>query len=588
MKKSNLKKFQELLIKHNIDLFMIPTSDYHNSEYIDEYFKVREFLSSFTGSAGTLLVSQNNAYLFVDGRYFVQVEKEVNKDEITIMKIGEKGVPSLFDFICDYLNDNQTFAFDGKVCSFNFIELVKENLPNVKIISNSNLINEVWINRPNLPCYSLFKIDEYTGVTTNEKIKIIRENMKKENINIHLITSLDDIAYILNLRGHDIKCNPVFLSYLLITNEEVTLYIDSHKLRDDIKTYLSNNNIKTKEYFDIYLDIKKINDSQILLDTKVVNYELCNLLRNNKIFDKTNPSSLMKCIKNDTEIKNLHLAHIYDGIAMLDTMIFVKNIKKEEYIYDEYEIGQIVDYNRTKQPYFIENSFNPIVAYKENAAMAHYNAKKNKCKKIKGNGLLLIDSGGQYYLGTTDITRTFVIGKINKQLKKHFTLVLKAMFNLANAKFIKGTSGTTLDAIARNTLWNENLNYNHGTGHGVGYCLNVHEGPNNFRYNSPFNPLILEGMTTSDEPGIYIENSHGIRHENILLTIRDQENEMGNFLKFETLTLCPFDIDGLDLSLLSKQDKKYINDYHKLVFNKLSPYCNENQLKYLTLYTRKI
>ena len=504
------------------------------------------------------------------------------------MKIGEKGVPSLFDFICDYLNDNQTFAFDGKVCSFNFIELVKENLPNVKIISNSNLINEVWINRPNLPCYSLFKIDEYTGVTTNEKIKIIRENMKKENINIHLITSLDDIAYILNLRGHDIKCNPVFLSYLLITNEEVTLYIDSHKLRDDIKTYLSNNNIKTKEYFDIYLDIKKINDSQILLDTKVVNYELCNLLRNNKIFDKTNPSSLMKCIKNDTEIKNLHLAHIYDGIAMLDTMIFVKNIKKEEYIYDEYEIGQIVDYNRTKQPYFIENSFNPIVAYKENAAMAHYNAKKNKCKKIKGNGLLLIDSGGQYYLGTTDITRTFVIGKINKQLKKHFTLVLKAMFNLANAKFIKGTSGTTLDAIARNTLWNENLNYNHGTGHGVGYCLNVHEGPNNFRYNSPFNPLILEGMTTSDEPGIYIENSHGIRHENILLTIRDQENEMGNFLKFETLTLCPFDIDGLDLSLLSKQDKKYINDYHKLVFNKLSPYCNENQLKYLTLYTRKI
>lgn len=588
MKKSNLKKFQELLIKHNIDLFMIPTSDYHNSEYIDEYFKVREFLSSFTGSAGTLLVSQNNAYLFVDGRYFVQVEKEVNKDEITIMKIGEKGVPSLFDFICDYLNDNQTFAFDGKVCSFNFIELVKENLPNVKIISNSNLINEVWINRPNLPCYSLFKIDEYTGVTTNEKIKIIRENMKKENINIHLITSLDDIAYILNLRGHDIKCNPVFLSYLLITNEEVTLYIDSHKLRDDIKTYLSNNNIKTKEYFDIYLDIKKINDSQILLDTKVVNYELCNLLRNNKIFDKTNPSSLMKCIKNDTEIKNLHLAHIYDGIAMLDTMIFVKNIKKEEYIYDEYEIGQIVDYNRTKQPYFIENSFNPIVAYKENAAMAHYNAKKNKCKKIKGNGLLLIDSGGQYYLGTTDITRTFVIGKINKQLKKHFTLVLKAMFNLANAKFIKGTSGTTLDAIARNTLWNENLNYNHGTGHGVGYCLNVHEGPNNFRYNSPFNPLILEGMTTSDEPGIYIENSHGIRHENILLTIRDQENEMGNFLKFETLTLCPFDIDGLDLSLLSKQDKKYINDYHELVFNKLSPYCNENQLKYLTLYTRKI
>lgn len=588
MKKSNLKKFQELLIKNNIDLFMIPTSDYHNSEYIDEYFKVREFLSSFTGSAGTLLVSQNNAYLFVDGRYFVQVEKEVNKDEITIMKIGEKGVPSLFDFICDYLSDNQTFAFDGKVCSFNFIELVKENLPNVKIISNSDLINEVWINRPNLPCYSLFKIDEYTGVTTNEKIKIIRENMKKENINIHLITSLDDIAYILNLRGHDIKCNPVFLSYLLITNEEVTLYIDSHKLRDDIKTYLSNNNIKTKEYFDIYLDIKKINDSQILLDTKVVNYELCNLLRNNKIFDKTNPSSLMKCIKNDTEIKNLHLAHIYDGIAMLDTMIFVKNIKKEEYIYDEYEIGQIVDYNRTKQPYFIENSFNPIVAYKENAAMAHYNAKKNKCKKIKGNGLLLIDSGGQYYLGTTDITRTFVIGKINKQLKKHFTLVLKAMFNLANAKFIKGTSGTTLDAIARNTLWNENLNYNHGTGHGVGYCLNVHEGPNNFRYNSPFNPLILEGMTTSDEPGIYIENSHGIRHENILLTIRDQENEMGNFLKFETLTLCPFDIDGLDLSLLSKQDKKYINDYHELVFNKLSPYCNENQLKYLTLYTRKI
>lgn len=588
MTKSNLKCFQELLISSNIDLYLIPTSDYHNSEYIGSYFKTREYLTSFTGSAGTLLVSQKNAYLFVDGRYFVQVEKEVNKEEITIMKIGEIGVPSLLDFICDYLKDNQTLAFDGKVVSYKLIKSIKERLPKINIKSNKDLLDEIWENRPSLPCEQLFKIDKFVGVSTSEKIKIIRDKMKENNCNIHLITSLDDIAYILNLRGNDIKNNPVFLSYLLLTDDKVILYIDSQKISNDIKEYLNSNDIIIKDYFEIYEDVKQINDSTILLDSNVVNYELCNLLKNNIIIDKINPSTLMKCIKNETEINNLKLAHIYDGLAMLDTMIFVKNIKNEEHVYDEFEIGQIVDNNRKKQPYFIENSFNPIVAFNENAAMAHYSAKKDNCKKVNNNGLLLIDSGGQYYLGTTDITRTFVIGKATSTMKKHFTLALKSMFDLANAKFIKGTSGTTLDAIARSPLWKENLNYNHGTGHGVGYCLNVHEGPNNFRYNSPLNPIILEGMVTSDEPGVYIENSHGIRHENLLLSMKDTENEFGNFLKFETLTLCPFDIEGLDLNLLSKDDIKNINEYHQMVYDKLSPYCSENQLKYLASFTRKI
>lgn len=588
MTKSNLKCFQELLISSNIDLYLIPTSDYHNSEYIGSYFKTREYLTSFTGSAGTLLVSQKNAYLFVDGRYFVQVEKEVNKEEITIMKIGEIGVPSLLDFICDYLKDNQTLAFDGKVVSYKLIKSIIEKLPKINIKSNKDLLDEIWKNRPSLPCEQLFKIDKFVGVSTSEKIKIIRDKMKENNCNIHLITSLDDIAYILNLRGNDIKNNPVFLSYLLLTDDKVILYIDFQKISNDIKEYLNSNDIIIKDYFEIYEDVKQINDSTILLDSNVVNYELCNLLKNNIIIDKINPSTLMKCIKNETEINNLKLAHIYDGLAMLDTMIFVKNIKNEEHVYDEFEIGQIVDNNRKKQPYFIENSFNPIVAFNENAAMAHYSAKKDNCKKVINNGLLLIDSGGQYYLGTTDITRTFVIGKATSTMKKHFTLALKSMFDLANAKFIKGTSGTTLDAIARSPLWKENLNYNHGTGHGVGYCLNVHEGPNNFRYNSPLNPIILEGMVTSDEPGVYIENSHGIRHENLLLTVKDTENEFGNFLKFETLTLCPFDIEGLNLNLLSKDDIKNINEYHQMVYDKLSPYCSENQLKYLASFTRKI
>lgn len=590
MKKSNLKRFQELLINENIDLYLVPTSDYHNSEYIGDYFKTREYLTNFTGSAGTLLISKDNAYLFVDGRYFVQVEKEVNKEEITIMKIGQPGVPNISDFIASYLHNNQTFAFDGKVINYNTIKVIKEKLcdKNITIISDIDLVNKIWKDRPSLPLLPLFSIEEYAGCSALDKINKIKEEITINKCDTHIITSLDDIAYILNLRGHDIINNPVFLSYLIISNDKVILYINKEKLREDIISYLNVNNIEIKDYFAFYEDIKKLNNKNILLDSSVVNYLTYSLLSNNKIIDKPNPSSLMKCIKNDMEINNLRQCHILDGLAMLNTMIFIKNIKNYDEIFDEYEIGKIVDYNRSLQPYFIENSFNPIVAFKENAAIVHYSAKKDKCKKIKGNGLLLIDSGGQYYLGTTDITRTFVIGKVNKQVKRHFTLVLKAMFNLTNAKFIKGTSGTTLDAIARNTLWNENLNYNHGTGHGVGYCLNVHEGPNNFRYNSPFNPQILEGMTTSNEPGLYIENSHGIRHENIILTIKDSNNEFGEFLKFETLTLCPFDLDGLDLSLLTKQDKKYINEYHEYVYNKLSPYCDEEQLNYLNKFTRKI
>ncbi len=595
MNKSNLKQFQELLIKNKIDLYIVPTSDFHHSEYVDDYFKCREFLSNFTGSAGTLVVTQNNAYIFVDGRYFVQVEKEVNKNEITIMKLGEKNVPSTIEFIINYLEDGQTIAFDGRVNDCKTINIIKNMLANKKItyLSNIDLVDEIWNNRPSLPILPLFRIDEYAGCNTQNKLTKIRNMMEDKGATTHIITSLDDIAYTLNLRGHDIPCNPVFLSYMLINKNEVILYINKEKLSKEISEYLKENNIIIKDYFALYEDIKAINNERILLDSTAVNYLIySSICDSNEIIDDYNPAMLMKAVKNDIEINNLRQCHILDGLAMLDFMIFIKNIKNEKRIYTEYEIGELIDLLRAKQPYFIENSFNPIVAYKENAAMAHYSAKKKGSKKIQGNGLLLVDSGGQYYLGTTDITRTFVIGKINKEIKRHFTMVLKSMFNLSSAKFLKGCSGLSLDSLARTPLWNENLNYNHGTGHGVGYCLNVHEGPNSFRYKSiggGKDSLPLEiGMTTSDEPGIYIENSHGIRHENVLLTVKDIDNEYGSFLRFETLTLCPFDLEGLDLKILTLEDKNRINEYHKHVYEKLSPYCDETQLKYLEKFTKNI
>lgn len=595
MIKSNLKKFQELLVKNNIDLYIVPTSDFHHSEYVGDYFKCREFLSNFTGSAGTLVVTQSNAYIFVDGRYFVQVEKEVNKDEITIMRLGEKDVPSTGKFIIDYLKNNQTLAFDGRVNDYKTISTIKKMLSNKKInyITDIDLIDKIWNNRPSLPLLPLFSVDEYCGENATSKLNKIKNKMKEKGATAHIITSLDDIAYTLNLRGHDIPCNPVFLSYMLIDNDNVILYINKEKISKEINEYLKEHNVIIKDYFALYDDIKKIKNEKILLNSSSVNYLIySSICDNNEIIDDYNPAMLMKAVKNEVEINNLRQCHILDGLAMLDFMIFVKNIKNEDKVYNEYEIGKFLDLLRAKQPYFIENSFNPIVAYKENAAMAHYSAKKKGSKKVQGNGLLLVDSGGQYYLGTTDITRTFVIGKISKEIKRHFTLVLKAMFNLSSAKFLDGCSGLSLDVLARTPLWNENLNYNHGTGHGIGYCLNVHEGPNSFRYRSISgvkNPPTLEvGMTTTDEPGIYIENSHGIRHENVLLTINDTENEYGSFLKFETLTLCPFDIEGLDMKLLSNEDKHRINEYHKKVYEKLSPYCNEIQLQYLTKFTKNI
>jgi len=595
MKKSNLKKFQELLIKRNIDLYIVPTSDFHNSEYVGDYFKCREYLSNFTGSAGTLVIGQKDAYIFVDGRYFVQVEKEVNSNEIKIMKLGEPNVPSLISFIVDHLKENQTLAFDGRCMNYQIIsEIINlTSNKNIKIISNEDLVAKIWKNRPQIPCSPLYSLASFCGESSINKIKIIRNKMKDKNTTTHIISSLDDIAYILNLRGYDIPCNPVFLSYLIITLDEVILFIDNNKISKDIFEYLKDNNILIKDYDMFYNYLETIKNEKILLDTNIANYQIYSLIsKSNSIISDTNPSLFMKSIKNEKEIENLRLCHIYDGLAMLDFMIFVKTIKENEKIYNEFDLGEYLNALRAKQDYFIENSFNPIIAYQENAAMMHYSAKNKGSKKIKGNGLLLVDSGGQYYLGTTDITRTLVIGKVNKLLKRHFTIALKSMFNLSNAKFLYGCNGHSLDILARGPIWDEGLDYKCGTGHGIGYCLNVHEAPNGFRYKKVVDRNdsgVLEiGMTTTDEPGIYIENSHGIRHENVLLTIKHSQVENDLFLQFETLTLCPFDLDGLDKSLLTKIDKERINNYHQMVYDKLSPYCNEIQLEYLTKFTQKI
>ncbi len=588
-----IENLQSLMKENNIAIYILPTSDYHSSEYIGDYFKCREFMSNFTGSNGTLVVCLESAYLFTDGRYFIQAEHELKNTGITLMKMGEIGVPTLEEFVENKLNYNENIGFDGRVITTSqaqeFEKIVSRK--NGSLIFDNDLVDKVWKNRPDLSKKKVFPLDiVYSGKSTKDKIKEICLELEKKGAKSNLITSLDDIAWILNLRGDDITFNPVFLSYLIInTSSKHQLFVDKNKLNDEIIKMLEKDDIIIHEYNEI-LDFVKCIKDPILIDPNKVNYTLYKNL-NTKIIKSDNPSLLLKAIKNDVEIKNLKQAHLFDGIALTKFMYWLKkSIGKVEM--DEISVANKLLEFRKLNPHFIEPSFNTICAYNANAAMMHYSATNDSYSKIEKEGMLLIDSGGQYYEGTTDVTRTFILGPVSNEFKIHFTTILQSVLNLASAKFLYGVRGTNLDILARGPIWDLMIDYKCGTGHGVGYLLNVHEAPNGFRWKSVperNDSCILEaGMITTNEPGIYLENQYGIRHEQEMLCVEFEKNEYGQFLGFETITLCPIDLEGIIPEILTPKQKAQINEYHTNVYNKLLPYMNEDEKKWLKNITRKI
>lgn len=589
-----IKKFQELMQQNNFDAYIVPTADYHNSEYISDYFKGRAFLSGFTGSAGTLVVLKTRAYLWTDGRYHIQAEKQLENTGIILMKQGLPDVPTIFEFLRKKLKANEVLAFDGKVLNANFVLELKKNINDKVIIkSDVDLLNDVWVDRPSLPFSIIYKLDPFfTGKTYEDKLNEIHEIMKESRTDTFILSSLEDQAWLYNLRGNDINHTPVFLSFTIITLDHTILFVDTNKIDLMVERYLDDNEITVKPYSDIYDMLLGLRGKSILIDLKNTNYQVySSIYKNNKLIDAQNPTILLKAVKNETEIKNIKLAHVKDGVAFTKFMQYVKSY------YGKVEMSElsVSDYLQTLREQtsgFVDLSFNTICGWKEHGAMMHYSATKDSNYTLDDSSFLLIDSGGHYLEGTTDITRTLALGEITDEMKLHFTTVLKSVIALTNAVFLKGCKGLNLDILARGPIWKLLLDYKCGTGHGVGYLLSVHEAPNGFRWQivpeRNDSHEFVPGMVTTNEPGIYLENKYGIRIENELLCVNKGSSEFGDFLGFETLTIAPIDLDAINPDLLNQEEKEWLNSYHIMVYNTLSEYLDPTEKEWLLKYTRKI
>lgn len=541
-------------------------------------------------------MTMEEAGLWTDGRYFIQAEKELEGSTIKLFKMGEEGVPTTEEYLYESLKEGKTLGFDGRViCAKEGINLEKKLAKkNIKIVYDYDLVGMIWNDRPDLSTAKAFLLDvKYAGETFSSKLNRVRESMKEKNANVHVITTLDDIAWLFNIRGGDVKFNPVVLSYALITLDKVYLFVDKSKLNEEILNELSKENVEIKPYNDIYEFIKTLDkNDKILLDSTKINYAILNNIPSEvEKVDEFNPTMFMKAQKNPIELENIRNSHVKDGVAFTKFMYWLKNnVGKIEI--SELSASKKLEDLRREQEGFIEPSFGTIAGYRDHAAMMHYSATKESDAKLEASDLFLIDSGGQYFDGTTDITRTIALGKINDELKKHFTAVARGMINLSMAKFLYGVRGYNLDILARRPMWNMGIDYKCGTGHGIGFLLNVHEAPNGFRWRiipDRFDSAVLEeGMVTTNEPGIYVEGSHGIRTENELVVRKAEKNEYGQFMEFEVVTLAPIDLDAIDPEEMNKEEKAYLNWYHELVYNKVSPFLTEDEKAWLKEYTKAI
>ena len=596
MVKQRIENIRDLMKEKNIYAYIVPSSDYHQSEYVGDYFKSREFMSGFTGSSGTLIISMDEAGLWTDGRYFIQAENELKDSGIKLFKMGEEGVPTIEEYLLEKLPKNSTLGFDGRVMSVKEGQSLANKLAfkGINIEYKYDLVNDIWEDRCSLPTEKAFLLGvEYSGESFSDKLYRIRAVMKEKKATTHILASLDDIAWLFNIRGRDVKSNPVVLSYAVISIDSVYLFIDKNKIGEDIRSELSKENVQIKGYEEVYEFIKNIDENEVvLIDTSKVNYAIySNIPSNVQKIEERNPSILFKSIKNEIELKNIRNSHIKDGVAFTKFMYWLKNnIGKIEIT--EISATQKLEEFRREQDKFIEPSFSTIAAYKDHAAMMHYSATEESNYKLEPRDLFLVDSGGQYFDGTTDITRTIALGPIPENVRKDFTNVVRGMIRLSKAKFLYGCRGYNLDILARGPLWEEGIDYKCGTGHGIGFVLNVHEGPNGFRWkvreDIDDTCILEEGMVTTNEPGVYVENSHGIRIENEIVVRKAEKNEYGQFMDFEVITFAPIDLDAIDESIILKDEKVYLNNYHKQVYDKISPYLNEEEKQWLKTYTREI
>lgn len=584
-----IEKLRYFMRENNINGYIITLSDFHNSEYPCDFFKGVEYLSGFTGSNGTIFVDSKNCYLWTDGRYFTQCENEIKDTQIKMMKMGVEGEDTLYQIIEKKLNSGDCLAFDGRTVSFNeykkFEEIAKKK--NFRIKTGIDLLDKVWEERPTLPKEKVYLLDEkFSGESLESKLKRLREKMKEKNATVHILSTLEDIGWLLNLRGNDIEYNPFVLAYAIISMERVLLFTDISKFSNEIKNYFNKNNVELFDYFDFYNYLENILlKNKILLDYDNVNcFIVKSINKNIEIINGENPTVSMKAIKNETEIKNTINAHIKDGVAVTKLMYWLKNQKDYSKI-KEMDIVEKVEEFRCEQEGYLGNNFSTISAFGKNSPMMHYLPSLDSNAILEEGNFLLLDSGGHYFEGSTDITRTFAIGNISSEMKKHYTYVLKSLIDLSKLKFPKGTTCGNLDTVARSVIWNLGLDYRCATGHGVGYLGSVHEGPNILRGKSG---VILESnMITTVEPGIYLDGKYGIRLENEILSEKTFKNEYGQYLEFRTITFAPFDRDAIEVEYLDKFEIEWLNKYNEVIFETLKTFLDEKELNWLKKVTDK-
>ena len=588
--KERIQALRMLFAPNHIKAFIIPSTDPHLSEYVAPHWKSREWISGFTGSAGTVVVLEDKAGLWTDSRYFLQAAEELAGSDITLFKEMLPDTPSITDFLCDNLKSGESIGIDGSMFSVLQIEQIKKELAvhNIHVDLSGDLMDHIWENRPAMPKAPAFIYElQYAGKSCSEKVEILRNELKKQGIDALFLSALDEIAWTLNLRGNDVHCNPVVISYLLITQDEVVFFISPEKVTKEVEKYLKEEHINLRDYNDVETFLNSFTGKNLLIDSKKTNYAIystippqCSIIR------RESPVTLLKAIRNEQEISGIHAAMQRDGVALVRFLKWLEEAvpsgKETELSIDK----KLHDF-RAAQPLYMGESFDTIAGYKEHAAIVHYSATPESNATLLPKGFLLLDSGAQYLDGTTDITRTIALGELTEEEKTDYTLILKGHIALAMAKFPNGTRGTQLDVLARMPIWNYGMNFLHGTGHGVGHFLSVHEGPQSIRMNE--NPVVLQpGMVTSNEPGVYKSGSHGIRTENLILVCKDKEGMFGEYFRFETITLCPICKKGIVKEILTAEEIKWFNDYHQTVYEKLSPHLNEEEKNWLQKATSSI
>ncbi len=591
--KQTIVDLRRVMQREGIDAWISPSSDAHQSEYPTEYDKCRRFLSGFTGSAGTLLVMKEEAFLWTDGRYFLQAENELKDSGITLMKMGEPGVPSLDELLEEKMKKDEVLGFNGSLLSFSEGKVIASKVVKngVKLVIGKELTDEIWTDRPKRPHTKVFILEEkYAGKSAVKKISEVRERMKGRDLLI--VSSLSDIAWLTNLRAFDIKCNPLFLSYFILETDKATLFIQEEALSDEVRKYLAENGIDIKPYNSFDETVAGIKNKQIMFDEADVSYKtfisISKKENANKLYSVLSPVTYLKNIKNDIEISNMKKSHIRDGVYMAKYMYFIKQQMKNGAKLTEKTASDYLDNLRKGDELFLDLSFPTISGYAENGAIVHYEAEYETAKQMEAKGLYLFDSGGTYKDGTTDVTRTISLGENTYEEKLHYTLVTIGMLRLLNTTFKRGAIGVCLDIKAREALWEYGLDYNHGTGHGVGFVNTVHEAPTSIRNKinkDVFRNLEFEpGMIMSDEPGVYISGKHGIRMEILMNVVEKQEG----FLGFESLTVAPIDSEPLLVDVMTKKDIEFYNKYQKQVYDSISYGLSEEEKAWLKELTKEI